>query len=35
MGEPEDKLLMTGLHTIADIFCTVCESALGWKYVRV
>lgn len=25
---------MTGLHTVADIFCTVCHARLGWKYLR-
>jgi hypothetical protein len=26
-------MLITGLHTVADIFCSVCNSNLGWKYV--
>lgn len=26
---------MTGLHTVADIHCNVCDTVLGWKYVRV
>lgn len=25
---------MTGMHTVADIYCNVCNSVLGWKYVR-
>ena len=25
-------MLITGLHTVADIFCTVCNTNLGWKY---
>jgi hypothetical protein len=25
-------MLITGLHTVADIFCTVCDANLGWKY---
>lgn len=24
---------MTGLHTVADIYCTCCSTVLGWKYV--
>lgn len=24
---------MTGLHTVADIYCTCCNTVLGWKYV--
>jgi hypothetical protein len=32
LGPKEDRMLMTGLHTVADIFCTVCNTNLGWKY---
>lgn len=28
-------MLITGLHTVVDIFCTCCSANLGWKYVRV
>ena len=28
----EDRLLMTGLHTVRDVFCASCSSLLGWKY---
>ncbi|KAF5181038.1 yippee-like [Thalictrum thalictroides] len=31
-GEKEDRLMMTGLHTVADIFCVGCGSIVGWKY---
>jgi hypothetical protein len=31
-GPLENRLLLTGLHTIADIYCTCCDSNLGWKY---
>eukprot|EP00759_Apiculatamorpha_spiralis_P011436 PhF_6_TR18878/c8_g1_i1/m.27481 len=31
-GPLEDRTLMTGLHTVCDIFCTVCDTLLGWKY---
>lgn len=32
-GPLENRLLLTGLHTIADIYCTCCNANLGWKYV--
>ena len=32
LGPKEDRLLITGLHTVADISCTTCGSVLGWKY---
>ncbi|KAL8161017.1 hypothetical protein V2J09_012506 [Rumex salicifolius] len=32
MGETEDREMMTGLHTVADIFCVGCGSILGWRY---
>mmetsp|Transcript_10103 Transcript_10103/g.30864 ORF Transcript_10103/g.30864 Transcript_10103/m.30864 type:complete len:122 (+) Transcript_10103:152-517(+) len=35
VGDKEERMLITGLHTVADIFCNVCLSVLGWKYVSV
>ncbi|KAJ9516586.1 hypothetical protein QJQ45_015243, partial [Haematococcus lacustris] len=32
LGPKEDRILMTGLHTVADIHCTSCNTVLGWKY---
>ena len=32
LGPSEDRMLITGLHTVADIFCTCCNTNLGWKY---
>lgn len=32
LGPKEDRMLITGLHTVADIFCNVCNTNLGWKY---
>ena len=32
LGEKEDRILMTGLHTVRDLFCVSCESLIGWKY---
>ncbi|KAG1354559.1 Protein yippee-like [Cocos nucifera] len=34
VGPKEDRQLMTGLHTVADIYCCDCHEALGWKYER-
>lgn len=34
VGMTEERRLMTGMHTVADIQCNVCECVLGWKYVR-
>lgn len=34
VGEKEERLMMTGMHTVADIFCVGCGSIVGWKYVR-
>ncbi|CAN1259414.1 Protein yippee-like [Linum perenne] len=31
-GEKEERLMMTGKHTVADIFCVGCGSIVGWKY---
>jgi len=33
LGTKEDRLLMTGLHSVADIICKVCNKVVGWKYV--
>ncbi|KAF8394931.1 hypothetical protein HHK36_018870 [Tetracentron sinense] len=32
VGEQEERLMMTGMHTVADIFCVGCGSIVGWKY---
>lgn len=31
-GRSEERLMITGLHTVADIFCVNCGSNVGWKY---
>ncbi|KAB2007030.1 hypothetical protein ERO13_A11G329400v2 [Gossypium hirsutum] len=31
-GEKEERMMMTGLHTVVDIFCVGCGSIVGWKY---
>ncbi|GKU92103.1 hypothetical protein SLEP1_g5876 [Rubroshorea leprosula] len=32
VGEKEERLMLTGMHTVADIFCVGCGSMVGWKY---
>ncbi|KAI3458540.1 hypothetical protein Pfo_015203 [Paulownia fortunei] len=32
LGEKEERVMMTGSHTVADIFCVQCGSIVGWKY---
>ncbi|XP_020582220.1 protein yippee-like At4g27745 [Phalaenopsis equestris] len=34
VGPKEDRHLMTGLHTVADIYCSDCNEVLGWKYEK-
>jgi hypothetical protein len=33
-GEPIDREMTTGKHTVRDISCCRCRTVLGWKYVR-
>lgn len=32
-GPAEERVLLTGLHAVADIYCESCKTMLGWKYV--
>jgi len=32
-GRAEERILLTGLHAVADIYCSSCRTILGWKYV--
>lgn len=34
-GQAEERVLLTGLHAVADIFCECCKTPLGWKYVSL
>lgn len=34
MGACEQKVLMSGLHVVCDVFCKNCTSNVGWKYVK-
>ncbi|CAH2048426.1 unnamed protein product, partial [Iphiclides podalirius] len=31
-GPAEERVLLTGLHAVADIYCECCKTMLGWKY---
>ncbi|KAF8971214.1 yippee zinc-binding/DNA-binding /Mis18, centromere assembly-domain-containing protein [Flammula alnicola] len=32
LGRREDRSLLTGIHTVADVFCLGCNDRLGWFY---
>jgi Yippee zinc-binding/DNA-binding /Mis18, centromere assembly len=32
LGPAEDRLLITGMHSVSDIFCKRCKSLVGWTY---
>ncbi|KAJ4839116.1 hypothetical protein Tsubulata_014926 [Turnera subulata] len=34
LGPRQDRHLITGLHTVADVYCSCCGEELGWKYVK-
>ncbi|GAV05402.1 hypothetical protein RvY_15543 [Ramazzottius varieornatus] len=31
-GQAEERVLLTGLHSVADVYCGCCKRTLGWKY---
>jgi len=33
-GPNEDRQLMTGMHTVNDIYCNCCQRLLGWRYEK-
>lgn len=33
IGQPHERMLATGMHTVADINCQTCGSIIGWKYL--
>ncbi|KAG2708514.1 hypothetical protein I3760_05G197000 [Carya illinoinensis] len=35
VGRKEDRKLITGAYSVADIYCCNCGEILGWKYLRV
>lgn len=34
IGKAEDRLLITGLHSVCDIFCKRCKNLVGWTYAK-
>ncbi|CAO1627524.1 unnamed protein product [Sympodiomycopsis kandeliae] len=34
IGSPEDRQLLTGWHTVADVQCLVCDTVVGWTYLK-
>lgn len=33
VGKHEERQLVTGMHTVADISCAGCGTVVGWKYI--
>ncbi|KAH7568880.1 hypothetical protein JRO89_XS06G0066700 [Xanthoceras sorbifolium] len=33
VGPQEERLMLSGMHTVEDIFCCCCGQILGWKYI--
>eukprot|EP00252_Welwitschia_mirabilis_P027374 TRINITY_DN9378_c0_g1_i2.p1 TRINITY_DN9378_c0_g1~~TRINITY_DN9378_c0_g1_i2.p1 ORF type:complete len:131 (-),score=29.58 TRINITY_DN9378_c0_g1_i2:137-529(-) len=31
-GVLEERIMTTGMHTVADIYCNGCHKLVGWKY---
>lgn len=34
LGRPETRSLVTGPHVVRELFCGICDSVLGWKYIE-
>mmetsp|Transcript_8925 Transcript_8925/g.16832 ORF Transcript_8925/g.16832 Transcript_8925/m.16832 type:complete len:276 (-) Transcript_8925:213-1040(-) len=34
IGPAEDRRLITGLHSVSDIYCKRCNTLIGWTYAR-
>mmetsp|Transcript_36415 Transcript_36415/g.56543 ORF Transcript_36415/g.56543 Transcript_36415/m.56543 type:complete len:301 (-) Transcript_36415:174-1076(-) len=34
IGPAEDRYLITGLHSVCDIFCKRCKNMVGWTYAK-
>lgn len=32
VGDLEERMMISGMHTVADIFCCCCGQIVGWKY---
>ncbi|KAI3466093.1 hypothetical protein Pfo_022756 [Paulownia fortunei] len=33
VGPHEERMMISGMHTVADVFCCCCGQIVGWKYV--
>lgn len=33
-GPVENRVLISGVHKVADVRCTVCNNLLGWVYIE-
>jgi hypothetical protein len=33
-GPSEEKILLTGVHIVKDVFCKKCKGYVGWTYVK-
>jgi hypothetical protein len=33
-GTEHERMLTTGVHTVADVSCKVCKTTLGWIYIK-
>ncbi|KGB76105.2 hypothetical protein CNBG_1943 [Cryptococcus deuterogattii R265] len=34
LGKIEERKLLTGTHTVADLLCASCKGSLGWMYIK-
>ncbi|PWN21671.1 yippee-like protein [Microstroma glucosiphilum] len=34
VGQSEDRNLLTGMHTVADMRCKGCQTVVGWTYLK-
>ncbi|XP_030491116.1 putative yippee-like protein Os10g0369500 isoform X2 [Cannabis sativa] len=34
LGPTEERSLISGLHTVNDIYCSSCQQILGWRYEK-
>jgi hypothetical protein len=34
LGSAEERVLITGLHRVADVHCLHCDKVVGWKYEK-
>ncbi|XP_057797419.1 protein yippee-like At5g53940 isoform X1 [Salvia miltiorrhiza] len=32
VGPHEERMMISGMHTVSDVFCCSCGQLLGWKY---